>query len=84
MKELLKDVPGIKVHGNPDKRYDSNFWLCTITVVPSARIKGQENVYKTILLCAVGVIHVADRATTDCQPNDNVEGTTSVYGCGRH
>lgn len=25
--ELLKDVPGIKVHGNPDSRHDSNFWL---------------------------------------------------------
>ena len=30
--ELLKDVKGIKVHGNPDSRYDSNFWLCTITL----------------------------------------------------
>ena len=75
--ELLKDVPGIKVHGNPDSRYDSNFWLCTITIDPEVRIKGQENAYKTIVTGAVGgaagVIHVADSATTDCQPNDNVE-----------
>ena len=75
--ELLKDVPGIKVHGNPDGRFDSNFWLCTITIDPDVRIKGQENAYKTIVTGAVGgaagVIHAADSATTDCQPNDNVE-----------
>ena len=75
--ELLMDVPGIKVHGNPDKRYDSNFWLCTITIDPSVRIKGQENAYKTIVTGAVGgaagVIHAASTAVTDCQPNDNIE-----------
>ncbi len=41
------------------------------------KVKGQENAYKTIVQGAVGgaagVIHVADSATTDCQPNDNVE-----------
>ncbi|MDY6249267.1 MAG: aminotransferase class I/II-fold pyridoxal phosphate-dependent enzyme [Prevotella sp.] len=76
-KELLKNVKGIEVHGNPDERYDSNFWLNTITIDPKIRIKGQENAYKTVVQGAVGgaagVIHVADSATTDCQPNDNVE-----------
>ena len=75
--ELLKDVPGIKVHGNPDSRYDSNFWLCTITIDPEVRIKGQENAYKTIVTGAVGgaagVIHAAECAHTDCEPNANVE-----------
>ena len=75
--ELLKDVPGIKVHGNPDSRYDSNFWLCTITIDPDIKIKGQENAYKTIVKGAVGgaagVIHAATSAHTDCEPNDNVE-----------
>ena len=75
--ELLKDVPGIKVHGNPDSRYDSNFWLCTITIDPEVRIKGQENAYKTIVTGAVGgaagVIHAAESAHTDCEPNNNVE-----------
>ena len=75
--ELLKDVPGIKVHGNPDSRYDSNYWLCTMTIDPEVRIKGQENAYKTIVTGAVGgaagVIHTASSAVTDCQPNDNVE-----------
>ncbi len=75
--ELLKDVPGIRLHGNPDGRYDSNFWLCTMMLDPSLRVKGQENAYKTIVKGAVGgaagVIHMASSAVTDCQPNDNVE-----------
>ena len=76
--DLLKDVQGVTVHKQPDTgEYDSNYWLCTITIDPSVRIKGQENTYKTIVQGAVGgaagVIHVADSATTDCQPNDNVE-----------
>ena len=49
----------------------------TVTVDPEVKVKGQENAYKTIVQGAVGgaagVIHVADSATTDCQPNDNVE-----------
>ena len=40
-------------------------------------MKGQENAYKSIVTGAVGgaagVIHAATSATTDCQPNDNVE-----------
>ena len=75
--ELLKDVKGIKVHGNPDSRYDSNFWLCTITLDEDLKIKGQENAYKTIVTGAVGgaagVIHAASSAHTDCEPNSNVE-----------
>ena len=75
--ELLKDVKGIKVHGNPDKHYDSNFWLCTITLDENLKIKGQENAYKTIVTGAVGgaagVIHTATSAHTDCEPNANVE-----------
>ena len=76
--ELLKDVPGIHVHSQPaGGDYDSNYWLCTITIDPEVKIKGQENAYKTIVKGAVGgaagVIHMAESATTDCQPNDNVE-----------
>ena len=76
--ELLKDVKGITVHSQPSTgEYDSNYWLCTITLDPYLKIKGQENAYKTIVTGAVGgaagVIHTAESATTDCQPNDNVE-----------
>ena len=76
--ELLKDVKGVIVHSQPTTgEYDSNYWLCTITLDPSVKVKGQENAYKTVVTGAVGgaagVIHAADSATTDCQPNDNVE-----------
>ncbi len=76
--ELLKDVKGVQVHSQPNTgEYDSNYWLCTITLDPDVKIKGQENAYKAIVTGAVGgaagVIHAASSATTDCQPNDNVE-----------
>jgi len=76
--ELLADVKGITVHKQPTSgEYDSNYWLCTITINPEVKVKGQENAYKTIVTGAVGgaagVIHVASSAVTDCQPNDNVE-----------
>ena len=76
--ELLKDTPGIKVHSQPSTgEYDSNYWLCTITLDENLKVKGQENAYKAIVTGAVGgaagVIHAAKTATTDCQPNDNVE-----------
>lgn len=84
---LLKDVKGIKVHTQPcneklgvksDKPvYDSNYWLCTITLDPSLKIKGQEQAYQTIVSGAVGgaagVVHLSNTAVTDCQPNANVE-----------
>ena len=76
-RQLLADVPGIRVHGNPSDRYDSNFWLNTITIDPSIRVIGQEYAYKEIVKGAVGgaagVVHTALSAVTDCQPNDNVE-----------
>jgi dTDP-4-amino-4,6-dideoxygalactose transaminase len=76
--ELFKDVKGITVHSQPATgEYDSNYWLCTITIDEDVRVKGQEQAYKTIVQGAVGgaagVIHLADSATTDCQPNENVE-----------
>ena len=77
-RELLKDVPGVTLHDQPEGgRYDSNFWLCTATIDPSVKIIGQENAYKEVITSAVGgaagVIKAVDSATTDCQPNDNVE-----------
>ena len=76
--QLLKDIPGIILHDQPEGgRYDSNFWLCTATIDPSVKIVGQENAYKEVITSAVGgaagVIKAVDSATTDCQPNDNVE-----------
>ena len=76
--ELFADVEGITVHSQPaGGEYDSNYWLCTITLDPALRIKGQEDAYKEVIKTAVGgaagVIHAVESATTDCQPNDNVE-----------
>ena len=76
--ELLADVPGIHVHSQPNNGdYDSNYWLCTITIDENVKVKGQEDAYKTIVTGAVGgaagVIHAAESAHTDCEPNANVE-----------
>ena len=76
--ELLKDVKGITVHSQPATgEYDSNYWLCTITIDENVKVKGQEDAYKTIVTGAVGgaagVIHTAESAHTDCEPNANVE-----------
>jgi len=76
--EMLADIPGVHVHSQPaGGDYDSNYWLCTITLDPDVRIIGQENAYKTIVKGAVGgaagVIHAATSAHTDCEPNANVE-----------
>ena len=88
--ELLKDVKGVHVHSQPNLTpvpsptgegsvpvYDSNYWLCTITIDENVKVKGQEDAYKTIVTGAVGgaagVIHAAASAHTDCEPNANVE-----------
>ena len=76
--ELLADVPGVHVHSQPNNGdYDSNYWLCTITIDENVKVKGQEDAYKTIVTDAVGgaagVIHAAESAHTDCEPNANVE-----------
>lgn len=75
--EGFKDVPGITFHKNPDEKCDSNYWLNTITLDPTLKIKGQELAYKQVIQGAVGgaagVTHVVDSPVTDCQPNDNVE-----------
>lgn len=74
---LLADVPGVTLHDNPSERYDSNFWLCTITLHPELKVKGQENAYANTISGAVGgaagVTHEASGTHTDCEPNANVE-----------
>ena len=66
------------MHKQPaGRRYDSNFWLSTVTLDPGLRIVGQENAYKEVIKSAVGgaagVIKTVESAVTDYQPNDNVE-----------
>ncbi len=57
-KELLGSVDGIQVNDNPSERYNSNFWLTTITLDPSVKVRGQEQ-QRTVF--------------SDCEPNANVE-----------
>lgn len=76
-KELLADVEGITLHENPSPRYDSNYWLNTVVLDPSLRVKGEEKAYQVAIQGAVGgaagVTHQATTLHTDCEPNTNVE-----------
>lgn len=76
-KELLADIEGVELHGNPSSRYDSNFWLNTITIDESIRVNGQEHAYECAVQGAVGgaagVMHAARDLHTDCEPNANIE-----------
>ena len=78
----VKSQSDVNIWASPEKGtdvpvYDSNYWLCTITIDPEVKVKGQEDAYKTIVTGAVGgaagVIHAASSAHTDCEPNANVE-----------
>ena len=49
---------------NEQPVYDSNYWLCTITI---------DDIVTGAVGGAAGVIHAAASAHTDCEPNSNVE-----------
>ncbi len=76
-RELLKDVEGVTLHENPSSRYESNFWLCTITLDPDLKIIGQDKAYNEVITKTVGgaagVSASASSPHTDCEPNTNVE-----------
>ena len=76
-RELLASVEGVTLHENPSARYDSNFWLCTILLDESLRVRGEENAYRVVVQGAVGgaagVTHASKSLHTDCEPNTNVE-----------
>ncbi len=76
-RELLKGVEGITLHENPSERFDSNFWLNTVLLDPSLKVKGQEHAYEVAVQGAVGgaagVTHASSSLHTDCEPNANVE-----------
>lgn len=55
--ELLKDIPGIQVHGNPSPQIDSNFWLSTIVLNPELHVREQE---------------ACPKGESSCEPNPNV------------
>jgi dTDP-4-amino-4,6-dideoxygalactose transaminase len=76
-RELLQGVEGVTLHENPSERYDSNFWLCTVTLDPTLKVVGQEHAYEVAIQGAVGgaagVTHASKTLHTDCEPNTNVE-----------
>lgn len=76
-RELLKDVEGITLHENPDNRFDSNFWLCTLLLDEELHVQGEEHAYESAVQGAVGgaagVTHAASELHTACEPNRNVE-----------
>jgi len=41
-RELLADIPEIKLHENPGPEFDSNFWLCAITFNDGVKVKGDD------------------------------------------
>lgn len=58
--ELLKEVKGLDVHVQPDKDFDSNYWLCTVLLDGNLAVKGQGKAYEATV-------------RTDCEPDANVE-----------
>ena len=76
-KELFAEVEGIELHENPSSRYESNYWLNTITIDPSIKVKGEEFAYADAVQGAVGgaagVVHAGGSVHTDCEPNNNIE-----------
>lgn len=75
--EAFSDVEGIAFHKNPDARFDSNYWLNTITLSPSLRVRGEDVAYARAVSGAVGgaagVVHATGATHTACEPNRNVE-----------
>ncbi len=81
-RELLKGVEGITLHENPSERFNSNYWLNTVLLDPSLKVKGQEHAYEVAVQGAVGgaagVTHASSSLHTDCEPNANVEAMRVV------
>ena len=76
-KNAFKDIPGISFHNNPSHQYDSNFWLSTILLDESIKVKGEEETYTKNIQGAIGgaagIVHSNSNIHTDCEPNNNVE-----------
>ena len=81
--ELLGGTPGITVHRNPSERFDSNYWLCTITLDPDLKVRSAGAVEgasdpNAPVGGVAAVAHEAKSAHTDCEPNANVEALRRV------
>lgn len=76
-REKFRSVPGVELHENPSSEFDANFWLCTITLADWVKIKGRETAYNHTISGTIGgaggVTGFVDNATTDCQPDADIE-----------
>ena len=75
-KEAFANVEGITFHDEMEGM-ESNFWLSTILLDESLKVKGEELAYAEAVQGAVGgaagVVHGGGTVHTDCEPNRNVE-----------
>lgn len=75
----FRDIPGITYHSESKVPVDikSNYWLSTILLDESLRVKGEEKAYTQAVQGAVGgaagVVHATGAIHTDLEPNRNVE-----------
>lgn len=75
-REAFRDFEGIEFHDEQDDM-KSNFWLSTILLHETLKVKNEALAYKEITRDAVGgvgsMLHNAGTMHTDCEPNLNVE-----------
>ena len=75
--ELFKDTEGITVHRNPSEKFNSNYWVSTITVDENIKVKGMDKAYAKATETAVGgigaVTNTPGTTHTDNEPNTNIE-----------
>ena len=75
-KEAFAEVEGITFHDEMEGMA-SNFWLSTILLSETLKVKGEETAYAEAVKGAVGgaagVVHGGGSVHTDCEPNRNVE-----------
>jgi len=66
-REMLGGIKGITLHDNPSPVFDSNFWLCAVTLDEGTHIAGENDAYKN---CNAST---AVSAHTDSKPDAAVE-----------
>lgn len=72
-RELLGPVDGISLHDNPSPDFDSNFWLCAVTLNDGVHIRGEEDAYPD----TSGPVSRPDRATEALRRALDAEGIES-------
>lgn len=73
--QLFKDAQGIKLHSAPSQSYNSNYWLCNITIDPEIKVNKSEGMNRQMQIGGGGVSNTLRKGSrpSDCEPNQNVE-----------